>query len=176
MIVTILDDLEEATPFEHVFGATLLERIERFKIWLAARDEENILVVGHSQYFKKMLGLTTLMRNCDVWRCDFTSEPILNNEATCGLSAPTATYEWTNLNLLHRTELSDIHPYDKMMNEKNENEKNKKNENENIQIGDDVYNDLHPDEPSCRICQVSGVLLFIPLVAGHPGVGTLSVS
>ena len=66
--VTILPDLEEATPYEHVFSRTLLQRIERFKHWLAHCDEETIVVVGHSQYFKKMLGRASLMRNCDVWK------------------------------------------------------------------------------------------------------------
>ena len=66
--VTILPDLEEATPYEHVFSHTLLQRIERFKHWLALRDEQTIVVVGHSQYFKKMLDRASLMRNCDVWQ------------------------------------------------------------------------------------------------------------
>ena len=138
------------SPLFAFYSATLLERIERFKIWLAARDEENILIVGHSQYFKKMLGLSSLMRNCDVWQCDFTSEAIVNSESTCGLTAPTAIYEWSNLNLLHRTELSDMHPYDKMMGQNKEKEEKEREE----KIGEDVYNDLHPEEPACRICQV----------------------
>lgn len=147
----ILDDLEEATPYEHVFGATLLTRIERFKVWLDSREEENILVVGHSQYFKKMLGSTTLMRNCDVWQCNFTSDVKFLNSS----SNPTSTYEWSDINLLHRTELSDIHPYDKMINS---------NRGGSTPVdqraGEDVFNDLHPEEPSCRICQVSILTKF----------------
>ena len=70
--VTILPDLEEATPYEHVFSHTLLQRIERFKQWLSLRTEQTIVVVGHSQYFKKMLDRASLMRNCDVWQVSET--------------------------------------------------------------------------------------------------------
>ena len=127
--VMILDDLEEATPFEHVFSATLIERIERFKVWLGGRKEQNIAIFGHSQYFKKMLGLSTLMRNCDVWQCSFTSRTEnLNTDNTC---QPVITYNWSDLGLLHRTELSEKHPYDKMINGD----------------GDEVFNELHEDKP-----------------------------
>jgi hypothetical protein len=109
--VQVLDDLEEATIYEHVFSRTLLERIERFKKWLAQRDEETIVIVGHSQYFKKMLGLKTLMRNCDVWQCDFSSG---FDGQTAISSSSIRKYQWTNLTLLHRTLLADVHPYDKL--------------------------------------------------------------
>jgi phosphohistidine phosphatase SixA len=139
--ILIRDDLEEATPYEHICNGTLLARIERFKHWLAGCDEERILIVGHSQYFKKMLGLTSLMRNCDVWQCDFASDE--GNRTTDKM-----TFEYTNLNLLYRTNLSEMHPYDKMINT------NKKDKIES-KVGDEVDNDLHDDEPVCRICQVS---------------------
>jgi phosphohistidine phosphatase SixA len=71
--VKIIDDLEEATIYEHVFSATLLQRIERFKAWLSDCDDGTIVIVGHSQYFKKMLGKKSLMRNCDVWELDMES-------------------------------------------------------------------------------------------------------
>lgn len=136
----IRDDLEEATPYEHLNSTTLLRRIERFKHWLAGCEEERILIVGHSQYFKKLLGLTTLMRNCDVWQCDFASDE--GNQTTDKM-----TFEYTNLNLLHRTDLSEMHPYDKMS-------KTNISEKSSSKVGDDVDNDLHDEEPVCRICQV----------------------
>ena len=138
----IIDDLEEATPYEHVFSATLFQRINKFKHWLANREEKRILVVGHSQYFKKLLGQSSLMRNCDVWQCDFDFDR--GNGTTDKL-----TFEWTNLNLLHRTELSDAHPYDRMLNTKNLSQEIIKTKE-----GDEVHNDLNDDEPTCRICQV----------------------
>jgi broad specificity phosphatase PhoE len=144
MYVKIVDDLAEATPYEHVFDATLRIRIERFKKWLSEREEKNILIIGHSQYFKKMLELRTLMRNCDVWQADYSK----NDEG--GIA-----YNWTNLVLLHRTELADMHPYDKLISKNKENVENE-NENEKAQQEDDeVYNDLNEDEPTCRICQVN---------------------
>ena len=139
----IIEDLQEATPYEHVFSATLLKRIIRFKHWLANREEKRILVVGHSQYFKKLLGQSSLMRNCDVWQCDFDFDK--GNGTTDKL-----TFEWTNLNLLHRTELSDAHPYDQMVNSGNVSQDITKTKDM-----DDVHNDLNDDEPTCRICQVS---------------------
>ena len=142
----IRDDLEEATPYEHLFNATLLARIERFKHWLASCDEERILIVGHSQYFKKMLGLTSLMRNCDVWQCDFASDE--GNQSTDKM-----TFEYTNLNLLYRTNLSEMHPYDKMTN-------SSKKDKINSKLGEDVDNDLREDEPVCRICQVTKPLFY----------------
>lgn len=126
--VQILDDLEEATIYEHVFSRTLLERIERFKQWLVNTDEETIVIVGHSQYFKKMLGLKTLMRNCDVWQCDF-------NSGYDGLTAISSTsarkYEYKDMNLLARTLLADVHPYDKLTNTKENKTDDETDENEN---------------------------------------------
>ena len=120
--VQILDDLEEATIYEHVFSKSLFERIERFKHWLSQTDEETIVIVGHSQYFKKMLGLKTLMRNCDVWQCEYSS----SFEGLSAISSSsTRKHEWINLNLLHRTSLADVHPYDKLTNKKDGSDRGK---------------------------------------------------
>jgi phosphohistidine phosphatase SixA len=109
--VVTLDDLEEATIYEHIFSSTLMKRIENFKRWLVEAEEETIVIVGHSQYFKKMLQLKNLMRNCDVWQCDFSSG---FEGQTSISSSSTRSYQWTNLHLLHRTTLADEHPYDKL--------------------------------------------------------------
>jgi broad specificity phosphatase PhoE len=148
MHVKIVVDLEEATPYEHIFSATLLIRIERFKKWLSEREEENILIIGHSQYFKKMLKLTTLMRNCDVWQADYSK-----NEGV-------TTYDWNNLVLLHRTELADMHPYDKLTSKVKE---EKEGNGLAGQEEEEVYNDLNEDEPTCRICQVKYYIIYIYL-------------
>ena len=109
--VVTLGDLEEATIYEHIFSSSLMRRIENFKRWLVESDEETIVIVGHSQYFKKMLQLKTLMRNCDVWQCDFSGG---FDGQTSISSNTTRNYQWTNLHLLHRTALADEHPYDKL--------------------------------------------------------------
>ena len=111
--VRILDDLEEASIYEHCFSSTLIQRIDRFKYWLSQTEEKTIVIVGHSQYFKKMLGLKTLMRNCDVWQCEYSSNFLVH---TANSSSSVRTDEWSNLNLLHRTSLADVHPYDKLTN------------------------------------------------------------
>jgi len=67
------DDLREKGVTEWIpgNGGGLESRILSFQRWLAARDEERIVVVGHSQWFKKMLGRTEKFGNCDVWRARF---------------------------------------------------------------------------------------------------------
>ena len=111
--VRILDDLEEASIYEHCFSSTLIQRIDRFKHWLSQTEEGTIVIVGHSQYFKKMLGLKTLMRNCDVWQCEYSSSFQVRTNIS---SSSVRIDEWSNLNLLHRTSLADAHPYDKLTN------------------------------------------------------------
>ena len=69
-----LDCLRERTPAEYVPGVGMRgldKRISAFHAWLAARPEARITVVGHSQYFRRMLGGAEKQANCDVWRVPF---------------------------------------------------------------------------------------------------------
>jgi len=68
-----LDLLMEKTPQEWtpMYFSTFLERIANFEKWLTEQPEEKIAIVGHSQYFKAMLGLKYKFGNCDVWEVDF---------------------------------------------------------------------------------------------------------
>ena len=65
--------LLEKTPIEWLpgGGAALDGRIRDFTHFLAGRSEGVICVTGHSQYFKKMLGMDEKFDNCDVWRVEF---------------------------------------------------------------------------------------------------------
>ena len=56
--------LLEKTPVEWLpgMGGRLAERIENFKAWVEGRQEERIVVVGHSQWFRKMLGMEKKVR------------------------------------------------------------------------------------------------------------------
>lgn len=65
--------LAEKTPSEWIPGnlGPLLGRIKEFETWLSSREEQVVAVVGHSQYFKAMLGLPFKFGNCEVWRLDF---------------------------------------------------------------------------------------------------------
>ena len=167
--VEIMADLTEASPYEHVFSKTLMERIERFKGWLTNCEHETIVVVGHSQYFKKMLDQPTLMRNVDVWE-------VTLKIGSSGSNGGALT--WHDLQLRYRTELADEHPYDKLQanlrNGSNNNSTSaaaaaaaaasptsatssstkKKSRWEDEDDDDEVINDLS-EEPICRICQMT---------------------
>ena len=64
--------LMERTPMEWLNPAALDSRIAEFEEWLYSIPEERIAVVGHSQYFKTMLGLNYKFKNCDVWHLTYT--------------------------------------------------------------------------------------------------------
>mmetsp|Transcript_1661 Transcript_1661/g.2686 ORF Transcript_1661/g.2686 Transcript_1661/m.2686 type:complete len:413 (-) Transcript_1661:753-1991(-) len=76
--VVQLECLKERTPSEWLpYGnLKLVERIDEFEDWLNRQPEEVVCVVGHSQYFKSMLGLSYKFGNCDVWRFEY--EPQVN--------------------------------------------------------------------------------------------------
>jgi broad specificity phosphatase PhoE len=75
-----LESLREVNPTE-VLGDILAfwkpkkaidERIEQFEQWLESREEDAIVVVGHSVYFKRMLDLPKTFDNCDVWELEYS--------------------------------------------------------------------------------------------------------
>jgi hypothetical protein len=56
-------------------------RIAKFEEWLETQPEETVAVVGHSQYFKAMLGLDFKFGNCDVWQVQFDGTDSSSNSA-----------------------------------------------------------------------------------------------
>ncbi|GBG27939.1 Hypothetical Protein FCC1311_041622 [Hondaea fermentalgiana] len=70
------DVLREKTVSEWIpgFGSGLDDRIRAFEDRLAARDETCVLVVGHSQFFRRMLGMEKKFANCDVWQLSYVKE------------------------------------------------------------------------------------------------------
>ena len=58
----------EWTP---MYYDAFLKRINDFEIWLREQPEQVVAIVGHSQFFKAMLGLDQKFGNCDVWKVDF---------------------------------------------------------------------------------------------------------
>lgn len=73
--VVQIEELKEKTPFEWIPGVGTLfyhQRIQKFEEILAARPEETLFIVGHSQYFRTMLRTKHKMRNVDVYKVDFT--------------------------------------------------------------------------------------------------------
>jgi len=71
--VVELNLLSEKTPQEWtpMYFSSFKQRIASFEEWLGQQEEEKIAIVGHSQYFKAMLGLNFKFGNCDVWEIKF---------------------------------------------------------------------------------------------------------
>lgn len=71
--VVELELLIEKTPQEWtpIYFSTFKQRIASFEDWLGEQPEQSIAIVGHSQYFKAMLGLDFKFGNCDVWKLKF---------------------------------------------------------------------------------------------------------
>mmetsp|Transcript_995 Transcript_995/g.3529 ORF Transcript_995/g.3529 Transcript_995/m.3529 type:complete len:244 (-) Transcript_995:21-752(-) len=69
--VLLNENLRERKPHEYVRKKSFYERINRFVDWLATREEERILLVGHGQHFKAMLKTEWKMANVQVCKATF---------------------------------------------------------------------------------------------------------
>lgn len=73
-----LEMLREKTPQEWIpteaNRKSLTNRMNEFESWIASQPEQRIAVVGHSQYFKAMLGLKNKFDNCEVFEVEFDPE------------------------------------------------------------------------------------------------------
>ena len=75
--VVELDLLLEKTPQEWtpLYYSTFMKRIDEFETWISNQDShENIVIVGHSQFFKAMLHLDFKFNNCDVWKFNYNND------------------------------------------------------------------------------------------------------
>jgi phosphohistidine phosphatase SixA len=159
MVVEEVNELSEATPYEHVISGSLVARIEAFeeRLMSAAYDKHSTIVVcGHSQYFKKMLKAKARMNNVDVWEVEFLYDTEGRKDCT-----------WGEARLLHRTALSGSHPWDLLMGNLSEDEQKNLDDAKGEVVhntgGDDddaVVNDLQTDglvhvTKVCRICTMS---------------------
>lgn len=72
--------LSEKTPAEWLpyNSGSLASRIGAFEAWLGEQPHDAIAIVGHSQFFKAMLGLSFKFGNCEVWKLAF--DPSLNDK------------------------------------------------------------------------------------------------
>jgi hypothetical protein len=97
--VKYLESLRETTPFETIVASTVNKRIKTFETHLLTSTtmDDRIVVIGHSQYFRKMLNLPGLMRNCDVVRATAN----FDDEGKC---------IWSDVSLLYRSTLSNPNP------------------------------------------------------------------
>lgn len=127
-----------------------------FEQWLIDASVSKLVIVGHSQYLKKMFKLKSLMRNCDVWQSTVTISPL---PAQCTRSV--GRCQWGEPTLLHRTELAEPHPIDALFKgsvakKQNHNPYGVHNSSSDASDANDNgdLDDNRPEESSCRICQV----------------------
>jgi phosphohistidine phosphatase SixA len=106
-----LEELREITPFEQLVKSKVELKVSVFEKWLLSRAGEvnHVVVVGHCQYFNNLLGMKTLMRNCDVWRSSVTFPSADAGVEVCGRVGA-----WAVPQLLHRSALSQPHPIGKV--------------------------------------------------------------
>ncbi|KAG7359633.1 histidine phosphatase superfamily branch 1 protein [Nitzschia inconspicua] len=85
--VVELSCLQEITQLEHLTQGkrAVRKRINSFERWIESQGEDvsTIAIVGHSEYFMIMLGVSEKFKNCDVWKAVY--EPggkwtVLENE------------------------------------------------------------------------------------------------
>eukprot|EP00242_Pyramimonas_sp_CCMP2087_P011868 CAMPEP_0198204808 /NCGR_PEP_ID=MMETSP1445-20131203/8272_1 /TAXON_ID=36898 /ORGANISM="Pyramimonas sp., Strain CCMP2087" /LENGTH=260 /DNA_ID=CAMNT_0043876861 /DNA_START=270 /DNA_END=1048 /DNA_ORIENTATION=- len=74
--VVELECLREKTSTEWFpgFDKAVAGRIAEFEAWLGQQPETCIAVVGHSQFFKRMLRTDYKFGNCEVWRIRYSME------------------------------------------------------------------------------------------------------
>ena len=102
-----LSILEEKTHSEWVWSQSSYEqRVNSFQKWLGAQPESVICIVGHSQYFKTMLGLPFKFDNVDVYGVSFDPQKTTANEPfvleNAGVpETVTMKPEWYDIQLLH---------------------------------------------------------------------------
>lgn len=95
-----LESLREITPTDYapIRYARALQRIQDFETWMSGRAEDKLIVVGHSHYFKAMLGVDFKFSNCEVWRCLFDANETdpkrrwTSLERICGSSTAKPTF------------------------------------------------------------------------------------
>ena len=95
--VQVLECLREVTPYETIFPSTFKSRIKEFERILKSSSANTIVVVGHSQYFRSMLG-GGMLRNCD----------LISATATFDLFG---RCEWKGVKLLYRSALATPNPW-----------------------------------------------------------------
>lgn len=75
-----------------------MRRIRGFEEWLQSTSYERVVIVGHSQLFKRMTRAKEYMRNCDVLELRYEMDML------------TGEYRWSEPCRSYRTALSKGHP------------------------------------------------------------------
>jgi ethanolaminephosphotransferase len=88
-----------------------LDRIGEFEAWLWDQEKEVVALVGHSQFFKAMLGLDFKFGNCDVWKVQFDlsalDDPPKQNAKSAN-SKWVLPPQWSELELLYECHPTDL--------------------------------------------------------------------
>lgn len=95
----VMECLREASLYESKVNTSALDvRVEEFESWLRTVEGDNVVVVGHSLFFRYVLKATGVMRNVDVVNVTAT----FNGKGRC---------KWGEApKLLYRTSMSKPHP------------------------------------------------------------------
>jgi broad specificity phosphatase PhoE len=92
-----VDWLKERTPAEWVISRSSFHmRLVQLEDWLAQQPEDCIALVGHSQYFKKLLQIDYLIGNCDVVQVTFDPSTTSNTD-----NNSTSNSKWSELQNVH---------------------------------------------------------------------------
>jgi broad specificity phosphatase PhoE len=102
--VVELESLREILPADYVAPSrwtVVQRRITDFEQWIAQQKEPNIVVVGHSHYFRTMLGIDFKFSNCEIWKARFNTDYLESTDPRkrwsdlvrlCGSSTAKATF------------------------------------------------------------------------------------
>lgn len=117
--VVELETLSEQLPHEWlpIFDRSYVERIAALEDWLEQQPESVIALVGHSQYFRRMLGVGFKFHNCEVWQVTFGGVGTDVSTETCTKvedrenkvkteSSRNRHSRWTNLQRLYTCDIS----------------------------------------------------------------------
>jgi len=85
------DLLLEKTPTEWITTAassnnSFFQRIQALQEWLLQQPQTNIVLVGHSQFFKAMLRLSFKFGNCDVWKVTLDASKLASSSSSSSMT------------------------------------------------------------------------------------------
>ena len=104
----VVDPVKRVVELDLMIEKTLTEwsiahkayqnRLKDLEKWLSEQSETKIVLVGHSQFFKSLLGLDFKFGNCDVWKSDF------DYSLVSGAPAHQPASPWSKLEKLYACE------------------------------------------------------------------------
>ena len=101
-----LESLSEKYPSEWLpgYATSFQKRIQSMEDWLHSQPEATVALVGHSQYFKAMLGLDFKFGNCEVWKVEFDGSRTESTEEGQEYKLPP---RWSQLERVYKCNLAE---------------------------------------------------------------------